>query len=610
MYTVVDNVGVDKMTGADDSAARAKLDAINAKYQSEREKRMRPDGSSQYRDFSSVFEDFDRDPYADPTFTRSPIIEETEVAVIGAGIGGLMAAAKLAQQGITDVRIIDKAGDFGGTWYWNRYPGAACDIESYIYMPMLEETGYVPTEKYAKAPEIFAHCQRIAKQFDLYTKALFQTLVQEVRWQDDSGRWEISTNRGDKIRARFLIIAGGILHKAKLPGIPGVETFKGKSFHTSRWDYNYTGGSPTEHMAKLANKRVAVLGTGATSVQVIPRLAEAVEQLYVLQRTPSTVGVRANRPTDSDWATSLQPGWQTERMENFTRIVAGQPAGEDLVDDGFSKIFRHNQNALAISTDEERLLDLEAMEGARARIESIVTDPATAEALKPWYNQMCKRPCFHDDYLPAFNRPNVKLLDTGGKGVERITEDSVIVDGVAYPVDCIVYGSGFETGTTYKSKLGFEIYGRGGVSMTDAWAAGPATFHGMLSRGFPNLMIFDQLQGGVAINFAHLMTELANHASWLIAHCVEHGIDEIEPSAEAQESWFHVLLGKLGAQAMFFAQCTPGYFNSEGNMDPAGIRMIPYFGPLLDFVQILRDWRTDGTLEGIELKRAPSAVNA
>jgi cation diffusion facilitator CzcD-associated flavoprotein CzcO len=385
-----------------------------------------------------------------------------------------------------------------------------------------------------------------------------------------------------------------------------VESFKGKSFHTSRWDYAYTGGSPTDPMVKLADKKVAILGTGATSVQVIPRLAETAEQLYVLQRTPSTVGERANRPTDPDWTQSLQPGWQTERVENFTRIVAGQPAGEDMVNDGFSKIFGNNPNALAISTDEERLLDMEAMDRLRARIESIVTDPATADALKPWYNQMCKRPCFNDDYLPAFNRPNVKLLDTRGKGVERITENAVVVDGIEYPVDCIIYGSGFETGTSYKNRLGFEIYGRGGVGMTDAWVDGPATLHGMLARGFPNLMIFDQLQGGVAINFAHLMTELANHASWLIAHCIKQGIADIEPSAEAQETWFHTLLSKLGAQAMFFAQCTPGYFNGEGNMQvtPALMRMVPYFGPLLDFVQILRDWRAEGTLNGVEIKHA------
>ncbi|TVV76268.1 flavin-containing monooxygenase [Sphingomonas solaris] len=591
------------MTTAVDGAARAKLDAVRAKYRAEREKRLRPDGVGQYRALSGTFEDFDRDPYADPAFTRAPVTEDVEVAIIGAGIGGLMAAAKLVQQGVTDLRIIDKAGDFGGTWYWNRYPGAACDIESYVYMPMLDETGYVPTEKYAKAPEIFAHCQRIGTQFGLYDKALFQTLVQDVRWSDDDGRWTISTSRGDTLRARFLIVAGGILHKAKLPGIPGVETFRGKSFHTSRWDYGYTGGSPTERMDRLVDKRVALIGTGATSIQVVPRLAETAQHLYVVQRTPSTVGVRANRPTDPEWAGTLQPGWQKARMENFTQTVSGRQPEVDMVDDGFTAIFGRNPNALGISTEAEELSDLEAMEAVRARVDTIITDPETAEALKPWYNQMCKRPCFHDDYLPAFNRPNVTLVDTGGKGVERITEDAVVVDGVSYPVDCIVYGSGFEVGSGYKSRLGFEIHGRDGIALTDAWADGPATLHGMLARGFPNLMIFDQLQGGIAINFAHLMTELADHASWLIAHCVKEGIGTIEPTAEAQEAWFQTLLSKLGAQAMFFAQCTPGYFNAEGStaMSPAAMRSVPYFGPLPDFLGVLHDWRNAPALEGVEL---------
>ena len=589
---------------ADTGNARlSALEEVQARYRAEREKRLRPDGTDQYCELNGGIGDFDRDPFADPDFTRDPVIEDLEVAVIGGGLGGLMTAARLAERGITDVRVIDKAGDFGGTWYWNRYPGAACDIESYIYMPMLEETGTVPTEKYAKAPEIFAQCQRIGEQYGLYPKALFQTLVEEVRWDDDASRWVVTTSRGDRLRARFLVIAGGILHKAKLPRIPGAETFKGKSFHTSRWDYGYTGGSPTSPMDKLGDKLVALLGTGATSVQAMPRLAEAAGELFVLQRTPSSVGVRANRPTDPEWASSLEPGWQIARMENFSQIVSGMKPGEDMIGDGWTEIFGRNPNSLALATEAEQLIDLEAMEELRARIGTIVTDPATAEALKPWYNRMCKRPCFHDEYLQAFNRPNVTLLDTAGKGVERITEDSVVVGGVAHPVDCIIYGSGFETGTTYQKKLGFEIYGRGGVSLTEAWSGGPATLHGMLARGFPNLLNLDQLQGGVAINFSHLLTELSHHASWLIAHCIEQGIDEIEPSEEAQEAWFQVLLGRLGPQAMFFAQCTPGYFNAEGRMDPSAIRMIPFFGPLPDFIQILKDWRAAGELQGIEAHR-------
>jgi cation diffusion facilitator CzcD-associated flavoprotein CzcO len=583
---------------------RLTLEEIKAKYRTEREKRLRPEGTDQYRSLAGVFDEFDRDPYADPNYQRAPVIEETDVAIIGGGLGGLMAAVELTKQGITDFRIIDKAGDFGGTWYWNRYPGAACDIESYIYLPFLEETGYIPVERYSRATEIFEHCQRIARQFDLYPKGLFQTVVRSARWIEAVSRWEVATARGDRIQARFMIVAGGILHKAKLPGIPGIETFKGKSFHTGRWDYGYTGGGPTEPMIKLADKRVALIGTGATAVQVMSKLAETTQQLFVFQRTPSGVGERLNRPTDPEWAKSLRPGWHKARVENFTRIVSGQPVDRDLIGDGWTEIFGRNPNAFGVVRDEERLLDFEAMEAVRARIDKIVTDPDTAAALKPWYNQMCKRPCFHDEYLPAFNRPNVTLIDTNGKGVERITEDAVVVDGVSYPVDCIVYASGFEVGSSHTSRLGFEIYGRAGVSLTDAWADGPATLQGMFARGFPNYMSFYLLQGGIAINFAHLLSELAIHAAWLIALAKKTGIEQFEPSAAAQEAWLQTLIGRLGAQAAFFGECTPGYSNGEGRMptSASAIRSIPFFGPTLDFVQILRDWRAAGDLAGLETR--------
>ena len=284
----------------------------------------------------------------------------------------------------------------------------------------------------------------------------------------------MTTNRGDRIRARFVVTAGGIFNKAKLPGIPGIETFKGKSFHTGRWDYDYTGGSSTEPLTKLADKRVAIIGTGATSVQIVPRLAASAQQLYVCQRTPSHIGERNNRPTDPEWAKSLKPGWQKERIENFTRIVTGQAADEDLVNDGFSNIFRKNPNAMGLATEEEKLQDFAAMELIRARVDAIVQDRDTAEALKPWYYQMCKRPCFHDEYLPAFNQPNVKLVDTSGMGVERITETGVVVDGVEYPVDCIIYASGYDNGANFTGRMGFDIKGRGGVSINDAWAEGAA----------------------------------------------------------------------------------------------------------------------------------------
>lgn len=584
-------------------------EALQAKYREEREKRLRADATQQYRDLSEIFADIDRDPYT-PPLDREAIEEEIDVAIIGAGLGGLLSAVRLSQQGITNIRILDKAGDFGGTWYWNRYPGAACDIESYIYLPLLEETGYMPTKKYAKAPEIFAHCQRIGQQFDLYDKALFQTEIADLSWEDGASRWRLLTERGDVLRARFVIIAGGILHKAKLPGIPGIELFKGHAFHSSRWDYAYTGGSPGEPMDKLAGKRVALIGTGATSVQIVPRLAEAAGELLVFQRTPSGVGVRGNRPTDPAWAENLQPGWHQERVENFTRIVSGKPVEDDLIQDGWTEIFRRNPGAMMLMNEEQQRLDAEGIAALHRRIDEIVEDRATAEALKPWYNQMCKRPCFHDEYLPAFNRDTVRLIDTAGRGVERITEQGLVVDGVEYPVDCIIYASGFEVGGSHLRLLGFEIHGREGVSLTHAWAEGPATLHGVHARGFPNLFRFSMTQGGIAINFAHILGELAIHAAWFIRRCLDEGITEIEPTAEAQDAWFQTLIANMGSQGMFYAQCTPSYMNGEGatQITPAMVRMMPFFGGTLEYIEILRAWRAANDLDGMEARQESVAA--
>jgi len=586
------------------------IEALQARYRQERDKRLRADTVGQYRELGEVFSDVDRDPYT-PRFERDPIEQEVEVAIIGAGLGGLSAAARLAEQGITDIRIIDKAGDFGGTWYWNRYPGAACDTESYIYLPLLEETGYIPSEKYTKAPEIFAHCQRIGKHFDLYPKALFQTEVADLTWIEAESRWRVTTDRGDTLLARFVILAGGILHKAKLPGIPGIEGFKGHSFHSSRWDYAYTGGSPTEPMDKLRDKRVALVGTGATAIQILPRLAEVSDKVLLVQRTPSGVGVRANRTTDPEWAKSLQPGWHQDRIENFTRIVSSKPVDQDLVADGWTEIFKRNPGAMSVMDEAQQRLDAEGMEAIRARVDEIVQDRDTAEALKPWYNQMCKRPCFHDEYLPAFNRPNVQLLDTAGNGVDRITESGIVVNGVEYPVDCIIYASGFEgAGSSHLRLLGFEIHGRDGVSLTHAWAEGAATVHGVFARGFPNLIRFSMLQGGFAINFSHMLGELAVHAAWVVRRCLDEGVTEIEATQAGQDAWFQILMANMSSLAMFYAQCTPSYMNGEGSREAsaAAIRSIPFFGGTLEYIEILRQWRAAGDLAGLETRGAMAAI--
>jgi cation diffusion facilitator CzcD-associated flavoprotein CzcO len=580
------------------------LEQAREKYRIEREKRLRADGIRQYKELKGDYEEFDRDPYVEPGFTRAAVIEDVDVVIVGGGFGGMIEAANLTKAGITNFRIIEKAGDFGGTWYWNRYPNAACDVESYVYLPLLEDTGYMPTEKYAKAPEIFAYCQLLGRTFDLYRGALFQTEVEDMRWDESRKRWDVMTSRQDVLSAKFIVIAGGVLHKAKLPGIPGIETYAGRAFHTSRWDYSYTGGTSQTLMEKLADKRVGIIGTGATAVQVVPKLAEAAKELFVFQRTAACVGVRNNKPTDLEWFKSLKPGWQAERTRNFTQAVTGAQPAVDMIDDEWTKMNWVDTRKLP-ENDEEALelerIDFENMERVRQRIADVITDPVTAELMMPWYSQSCKRPCFHDEYLPAFNRPNVHLVDTDGKGVNEINESGVIVNGVEYPVDLLIFASGFEVTTGYTHRLGFDPKGRDGVSLSEAWAEGPATLHGVLSNGFPNMFMISTVQGAQATNFVHSITEAAQHVAFLIEQCVKGDIATIEPETAAQENWFETLFAQLWGIARYNATCTPGYLNSEGGGDMRSARAIAWMTSVLGFAEYVENWRQQGDLAGLVL---------
>ena len=577
---------------------------LEARYEQERITRM-TEGVREYRSLRDLNVDFDADPYVAPGFTRDPIVEETDAVIVGAGWGGLTTAAELARQGVTSYRIIDKAGDFGGTWYWNRYPGCMCDVESYTYLPLLEELGYMPTLKYAHAQEIFEYAQRIGRTFDMYPHALFQTEVTDMVWDDDAQRWMITTSRGDRLASRFVAICGGVLHKAKLPGIPGVDTFQGRSFHTSRWDYSYTGGGPEEPMDQLRDKTVAIIGTGATAVQAVPKLAEAAKHLYVFQRTPSSVSPRDQRETDPDWFREMtsHPGWHDRRRENFIANTIGEQPEDDLVQDGWTKMFRVDVKQEPADEAEAaalKQLDFDLMDAVRQRIDDVVEDPATAEALKPWYGVSCKRPCYHDDYLPAFNRDNVTLVDTAGLGVDRITERGLVVGDTEYPVDLIVYATGFEApGTFYTHRLGFDPKGEGGVSLSDSWNKGAFTLHGVLTHGFPNLMMNSHVQGGQHINFAYAISKTGEHIGWLIAHSLEEGV-AIQPEVDAEEAWFQTCLATVGAYASYFATCTPGYLNNEAEMpQDRDSRSVCYMYSAVDYNAMLSDWRAEGATTGV-----------
>ena len=530
---------------------------LRQKYKEERDKRVRADGNDQYKEVKGDFSYFIEDPYVEERAERNPLKLHTEIVIIGGGFGGMLAAARIREAGFDDFKIIEKGGDFGGTWYWNRYPGASCDIESYIYFPLLEETGFIPKRKYTNAPETLEYCGVIAEKFKLHENSILQTEVTETRWSDDSGLWTIKTNKGDEITANFVVHSNGPLNRPKLPAIDGINEYKGHTFHTSRWDYEYTGGSSHGNLENLSDKRVAIIGTGATAVQCIPHLGASAKELYVFQRTPSSIDVRANKETDESWFASMKPGWHEKRRANFEGFLAGDFSGEDLVNDGWTEIFRTILAAFRSSgpsklrmaswallaplnkdfykkglkpymadkfmnfvgkeniSNKVEMVDFAKMEQIRARAEEIVKDPNVAESLKPYYRQFCKRPCFHDEYLDTYNRANVTLVDTQGKGLEKITEKGILFNGKEYEVDCIIFATGFEVGTDYTRRSGYEIYGRKGLSIMDKWKDGLSTMHGMHSRGFPNSFFFGPQQAGFTENYTHSLDEQSIHLAYL-----------------------------------------------------------------------------------------------
>ena len=497
--------------------------------------------------------------------------------------------------------------------YWNRYPGAQCDIESYIYMPLLEETGYMPTEKYAHQDELLAHAQRIGRHFDLYARALFETEVKEMRWSEDDGTWLTTTSRGDKITSRFVIPAAGPLHRPKLPGIKGIESFRGHSFHTSRWDFEYTGGDVSGNLEKLKDKRVAIIGTGATSVQIVPRVGEYAKELYVVQRTPSSIDVRNNQATDEAWFKSLEPGWQKKRMQNFNRLINGAEREVDLVNDSWTSVGRVlMKNPLDWSDPVAagtrfQMIDFEKMEEVRQRAGTLVENQDTAESLKAYYNRFCKRPCFHDEYLQTFNRPSVTLVDTKGQGIDSITETSIVFQGREYEVDCVIFSTGFETARSWSHKSGIEMYGRDGLSLTAKWKNGPATLHGYAARGFPNALFVQYYQAALTFNLMHVTGEQAAHYAHIVAEARRRGIRSLEPTQEAEDAWVQTIVQGAAGMAHFFGDCTPGYYNNEGTASEAAARFASYGAGAEAFFQLLADWRAAGDLAGLEVKHHPSA---
>lgn len=581
------------------------LDTARKRYALERDRRIRPDGARQYRPVRAASSSSTKDPHTDRQH-RAAVTDHVEVLVIGAGFGGLQAGAFLRDAGVESLRLMDEAGDVGGTWYWNRYPGVRCDIESYVYMPLLEEVGTMPTERYARGEEIRLHAVALAKRYGLYRDALFHTRATSLTWDDGPADWVVTTDRGDCFRARHVITSSGTLSEPKLPGIEGIEEFSGATFHTSRWDYAYTGGDQTGGLTGLAGKRVAVVGTGATGLQVVPALARDAAGVVVFQRTPSTVDVRDNRPTDPAWAASLQPGWQRERMDDFLEVLAGERLGGGLVDDSWTATARLQRQILSGAVDDvlspavrerqDELEDLATMQRIRARVDAVVHDPAKAEILKPWYRYMCKRPGFSDEYLQAFNQDEVLVVDTADSGgITRITERGVVVGDTEYEVDCIVFATGFSAGVSGVLSGALPVVGRDGRSLLEAWSHGPRTLHGITSHGFPNLFQLGALQNANSVNFVHVLQEQARHIAAMIQRARSTGSERVEPSVQAEEASVRTVHATARDTAAFQSACTPGYYNAEGTAAITGMTYSP--GPVA-FHRILQRWR-EGAMEDV-----------
>lgn len=594
------------------------LPVLREKYRIEADKRRRAEGFAQYIEIAGEFEKFlEFEPY-EKLPDRAPLTDEIDVVVLGGGFAGLIAAGRLKQAGVKNIRIIDRGGDFGGTWYWNRYPGVQCDVESYSYLPLLEEMGYMPRERYSYGSEIFEYCQSIGRHFGLYEHAVFGTVVNALRWNDASKRWHVATDRGDDIRARYVVMCPGPLNRPKLPGVPGITRFKGHSFHTTRWDYDYTGGDwQNPQLTRLADKKVAIIGTGATAIQCVPFLARYARHLTVFQRTPSYIDNRGNQPTDTEWASKLTPGWQQERMRNFhvgiNEIFARDDV--DLICDGWSEVNRNIQARREAAgwpeaTIEELMAlreeeDYRAMERIRRRVDSIVIDPATAEALKPWYRFLCKRPCFNDDYLPTFNCSNVTLVDVSvARGIEGMNETAILANGQEFEVDCVIYASGFETTTDMRRRYGINVIeGRDSLPLFEHWSKGFRTLHGMSVHNFPGLFFTGWLQGGVSGSTTLMYDQQGRHIAHIVAEAMARGCATVEPSREAEAAWVKTIRESLVLDTQFWQSCTPGYNNNEG-LDVTRYTIFgePYGPGYEAFDALIREWRERGDFAGLEFR--------
>ncbi len=535
-----------------DSKPQEYYEQIKKRFADERDLRLsyRPQGTGQFTsDLSGDLAKYAEDPFSQDAQARDPIDDTVEVLFIGGGFSALLTSARLRERGVESIRIVERGGDVGGTWYWNRYPGIACDVIGYDYLPLLDEMDYVPVNHYSRGPEILSHCQAIANKYNLYELAVFNTTVNSTVWNEEQQLWHVGTNRGDTMKAQFVICANGTLSKPKLSKINGMEKFAGHSFHTSRWDYTYTG----ENLENLDDKVVGIIGTGASAVQAVPEVAKTAKHLYVFQRTPSSIDIRDDWPTDPNWARRLKPGWQAKRRERV--LALSEPSSEDKAKMEAmprEEKIRRQENA-----------NIDYMMRIHKRIDDTVKDPGTADSLKPWYMFMCKRPCFHNEYLPSFNQPNVTLIDTQGKGITEIGEKGPMFEGDEYELDVLIYATGFEV---QKTGIYNEILGKDGVNLDEKYEDGIRTLLGIHTQGYPNLFIMGGYQASFQFNLTDMLQTQGDHIAECIDYVRRNGYQSMDPTFEAEEWWVQEVIKHRG-KTNRNAECTPGYYNFEGEFN-------------------------------------------
>jgi cation diffusion facilitator CzcD-associated flavoprotein CzcO len=652
------------------------------KYFVEAAKRKRAEGTKQFEQLHFSESDRLRSLAEDPWVNHAaldnlqlPIHDGNQVKflITGAGMGGITMAIKLIKAGFTadQFLIVETAGGIGGTWYWNRYPGLHCklilsqkcqdshglmdllmvgDIESYCYVPFLEDTGYMPKQKYASGVEIRTYLEDLVKQFGLQDRIIFRSQVDKLQWDERDHAWhaDITIRRGPEgkeqkdlsIRADFVTLASGLFPYPQVPRVPGLKDFSGQMFHTSRWNYDITGGTCDNafpKMKKLEGLRVGIIGTGATAIQVVPQLAKYAKELYVFQRTPSQVNSRDQRDTDpKEWREHIaaKSGWQKDRLENLADNISGD-ADVNLVNDEWSKLAAYcalvgsnKFGRIAPEKAQEHIsrmvtLDAEHNKKARERVSRVVKDKKTAEKLTAWYPTWCKRPTFSDLYLETYNNENVHLIDTDGKGIESVTSNGIVANGQEHPIDILVLSTGYRSpssGGSPGARTNIEIIGRDGRHMSEKWETqGICTLHGVCSNGFPNLFWQYPAQAGATANYMHVIDVLSEHIAGIIAQGVKRASGDsqravIEATAAAEEAW-GMQIAQTAAYFSSIAICTPSYNTLEGEAlempaadDHVGMmkkaKAAIWQGGIVDFARTMEKWRQDEKLDGMEVSVA------